>query len=78
VVALCLPQEPHYFSGGSSQSYIDGKKQSRINRYNLRKNVLVEKYNCPNNVSEVDFCNKMGLYQVFDCGNKKYIWKKEN
>ena len=59
-------------------SYIDGKKQNRINRYNLRKNVLVEKYNCPNNVSEVDFCNKMGLYQIFDCGNKKYIWKKES
>lgn len=58
-------------------SYIDGKKQIRINRYNLRKDVLVKKYNCPNNISEVKFCESIGFYQVFDCGNKKYIWKKE-
>lgn len=58
-------------------SYIDGKKQIRINRYNLRKNILVEKYGCPENISEVNFCKSIGYYQVFDCGNKKYIWKKE-
>ena len=58
-------------------AYIDGKKQHRINRYNLRKNVLVEKYNCSKEMSEVQFCKNMGLYQVFDCGNKKYVWKKE-
>ena len=58
-------------------SYIDGRKQKRINRFNLRKNILVEKYNCPENVSEVEFCYNMGYYQVFDCGNKKYIWRKE-
>lgn len=61
-----------------SYSYIDGTKQVRINRFNLRKNILVEKYNCPHDVSEVDFCHSIGYYQVFDCGNKKYIWKKEN
>ena len=59
-------------------SYIDGKKQIRINRYNLRKNILVEKYNCPHNISETKFCHNIGYFQVFDCGNKKYIWKKEN
>ena len=58
-------------------SYIDGKKQIRINRYNLRKNILVEKYNCPKDISETEFCNSIGLYQVFDCGNKKYIWKSK-
>jgi hypothetical protein len=58
-------------------AYIDGKRQSRINRYNLRKSVLVEKYNCPKDISEVQFCKSIGLFQVFDCGNKKYIWKKE-
>ena len=58
-------------------SYIDGKKQVRINRYNLRKNILVEKYGCPQNVTEIEFCRSKGFYQVFDCGNKKYIWKKE-
>ena len=63
--------KPNYF-------YIDGKKQVRINRFNFRKNVLVEKYNCPQDVSEVEFCNSIGFYQVFDCGNKKYIWRKEN
>jgi predicted nucleic acid-binding Zn-ribbon protein len=58
-------------------SYIDGKQQMRINRYTLRKNVLVEKYNCPHDVSETKFCHSIGLYQVFDCGNKKYIWKQD-
>ena len=59
-------------------SYIDGKKQIRINRYNLRKNILVEKYNCPKDVSETKFCYNIGYFQVFDCGNKKYIWRKDN
>jgi hypothetical protein len=59
-------------------SYIDGKKQIRINRFNLRKNILVEKYKCPENMTEVNFCESIGLYQLFDCGNKKYIWRKEN
>lgn len=63
--------KPNYF-------YIDGKKQVRINRFNLRKNILVEQYNCPEDMTEVEFCNSIGFYQVFDCGNKKYIWKKEN
>ena len=58
-------------------SYIDGKSQKRINRFSLRKNILVEKYNCPQNVTEVDFCRSIGFYQVFDCGSKKYVWKKE-
>ena len=62
--------KPNYF-------YIDGKKQVRINRYNLRKNILIDKYNCPKEMSETKFCNSIGLYQVFDCGNKKYVWKKE-
>jgi hypothetical protein len=29
VVALCLPQEPHYFSGGSSQ-YFDNNMANQI------------------------------------------------
>jgi hypothetical protein len=43
----------------------------------LRKNILVEKYGCPKDMTEVTFCNSIGFYQVFDCGNKKYIWRKE-
>lgn len=62
--------KPNYF-------YIDGKKQVRINRFNLRKNILVEKYGCPEDMTEIEFSKKIGFYQVFDCGNKKYIWKKE-
>ena len=38
---------------------------------------MVEKYNCSKEMSEVQFCKNMGLYQVFDCGNKKYVWKNE-
>ena len=63
--------KPNYF-------YIDGKRQVRINRFNFRKNILIEKYNCPKEMTEVEFCHSMGFYQVFDCGSKKYIWRKEN
>lgn len=63
--------KPNYF-------YIPPNGGERINRYNLRKEVLVKQYNCPKEITERDFCKKMGYKRIFDCGNIKYIWKKGN
>lgn len=62
--------KPNYF-------YV-GKNQKRINRFTFRKDVLVEEFGCPKDMTEVNFCSSLGFYQIFDCGSKKYIWRKEN
>lgn len=49
-----------------SYSYVVNKK--RVNRYTLRKNVLVSKYGCPPEVTEKEFCQKQGWYRIYDCG----------
>lgn len=49
---------------------INGK---RVNRYSLRKNILIEKYGCKRDMSEHEFCLKEGWYRIYDCGNT--VWK---
>lgn len=55
--------KPNYF-------YIFGTK--RKNRFGFRKNILIEKYNCPQNVTEKEFCFQQKWYRIYDCGNKLY------
>ena len=55
--------EPNYF-------YVIGNE--RHHRYNFRKNILMEKYNCPENMTEHDFCSHNNWYRIYDCGNKLY------
>lgn len=62
--------KPSYF-------YINVKPHKRVNRFNLRKNILVEKYNCPIDISEHEFCLSKGWYRIYDCGCLCYIWKKD-
>lgn len=47
------------------------KKIERKNRFSFRKkkNILVEKYNCPNDMSEHEFCLSQHWYRIYDCGN---------
>ena len=42
--------------------YVVDKK--RINRFSLRKNILVEKYGCPKNMTEKQFCENNGWYRI--------------
>ena len=51
-------------------------KNRRIHRLSFRKDILVSKYECPNDVSEHDFCLSKKWYRIYDCGSLKYIWKK--
>lgn len=61
--------KPNYY-------YIIGQK--RIYRFNLRKNVLIEKYGCPIEMSEHDFCLSKKWYRIYDCGCLCYVWKNKN
>ena len=50
---------PNYF-------YVVGK--TRQHRFAFRKNVLVEKYGCPKEMTEHEFCLSKGWYRIYDCG----------
>lgn len=54
---------------------IDNK---RHNRFNFRKSVLVEKYECPSEMSEREFCKSKGWWRIYDCGAFCYEWNGEN
>ena len=60
--------KPNYY-------YIVGRK--RIYRFNLRKSILVEKYGCPKDMSEREFCLKQKWYRIYDCGCLCYIWRND-
>lgn len=61
--------QPNYY-------YVIGDK--RYYRFNFRKSVLIEKYDCPEKMTEKDFCYRQKWYRIYDCGCLCYIWKKEN
>jgi hypothetical protein len=59
--------KPNYFY------VINGKKENRIN---YQKHKLVKKgYN--KNLTEVEIMVNLGYYRIFNCGNKKYVYNKE-
>lgn len=61
--------KPNYF-------YVIGNE--RKNRFNYRKKILVEKYGCPVEMSEREFCKQQKWYRIYDCGTKVFKWFKEN
>ena len=50
---------------------------NRKNRFGFRKNILVEKYGCPKDMSEHEFCLSQHWYRIYDCGSKLYEWTME-
>lgn len=64
--------EPNYF-------YINGIEL--INRFSLRKDILISKYGCKTEMTEKEFVeNILGYQRIYDCGNLKYIyiWTKKS
>ena len=59
--------KPNYY-------YVIGSK--RFNRFNFRKSILVKKYNCPQNMSEHEFCKNQKWYRIYDCGCFCYKWQR--
>ena len=66
------------FSHFSKPNYFYVIKDKRINRFNLRKSVLKEKYGCPDDTSEREFCKQMGWARIYDCGTIVFKWFKKN
>ena len=63
------------FSHYSKPNYFYVIDNVRKNRFNFRKKILVEKYNCPLEMSERDFCKEKKWYRIYDCGTSVHIWK---
>ena len=59
--------KPNYFY------IIDGKRR---NRFNFRKSILIKKYNCPQNITEKEFCKSQKWWRIYDCGSLCYEWIK--
>lgn len=60
--------KPNYY-------YIIGNK--RHYRFNFRKSILVKKYNCPQDMSEHEFCLSQKWYRIYDCGCLCYKWERK-
>lgn len=54
--------------GISKPNYYYVINGQRKNRFNFRKGILMKKYNCPQDISEHEFCKSMGWYRIYDCG----------
>lgn len=66
------------FSHNSQPSYFYIINGERINRFSMRKDILVNKYGCPSDMSEHQFCLSKKWYRIYDCGTACYIWKNAN
>lgn len=61
----------------SKPSYFYHIKSQRVNRFALRKDILIKDYSCPKDMSEHDFCLSKGWYRIYDCGCLCYKWAKK-
>ena len=52
----------------SSPSYYYVINKKKVNRFNLRKDILISKFNCPKNITEHEFCLSKQWYRIYDCG----------
>ena len=48
----------------------------RENRFKYRKDVLI-KQGFDKNKSETQIMDERGIYRIYDCGNKKWVWKEK-
>ena len=53
----------------SPPSYYYVINNKRYNRILFQKNKLIEKYNCPINKTEHEFCLEHKWFRIYDCGN---------
>lgn len=58
-------------------SYLTKNGSKRVNRFSMRKDILVKKYGCPEGMTEAEFCKENKYYRIYDCGSYKFVWKKE-
>ena len=63
---LTHKSQPNYF-------YVFGN--NRKNRFNYRKDILIKKYGCPEDMSEHEFCLSKKWYRIYDCGCFVFEWR---
>jgi hypothetical protein len=51
--------------------YADLKNHIRVSKQSQRKN----RVNCPINLTEEQWANQRGLYKIWDCGKKRWVWR---
>ena len=66
------------FSHFSKPNYYYVIGNVRKNRFNFRKSILVKKYDCPEDLSESEFCKKQKWHRIYDCGTAVYKWFKKD
>ena len=64
-IGMCFVRDtkPNYFYLVAGQ---------RKNRFSFRKDMLVRKYGCPEDMTEREFCHSQHWYRIYDCGSKLY------
>ena len=62
------------FDSFSQPSYFYIIDNKLINRFAMRKDILISKYGCSPEKSEHEFCLDNEWYRIYDCGNLKYVW----
>lgn len=65
------------YIGCTKPNYYYIVKSKRMHRLSFRKNILVNKFGCPKEMTEHDFCLSKKWYRIYDCGSLKYIWKND-
>lgn len=58
---------------GPDYSYVDtNKNRTRVSKQSQKKGNV----NCPDDMTEKEWCYKRGLYRIWDCGKIRWIWKQ--
>lgn len=52
--------------------------KTTLSRYQTIKSKLVERGLGTDDMSEIEIMHSMGFVRIFDCGNIKFVWEKEN
>lgn len=65
------------YVGDTPPNYWYVVNNKRYHRYNFRKDKLVRDGFDPN-LSEREIMFNRGIYRIYDCGNKKWLWKDNN
>lgn len=65
------------FSHNSRPNYFYIINGERVNRFTLRKDILISKYGCPSDMSEHQFCLSKKWYRIYDCGTACFIWNNK-
>lgn len=55
-------------------SYIIKNNRTRKNKQSMKKSNI----GCPENMTEHEFCLSNKIYRIYDCGKKRWKYKKEN